>query len=133
VLEHVTRKPRVFPEHNFGARALGILAKIELRENVRGGPTELQRCFGSDGFDVCHPANAVSTEDFFFLRHGLIERLNVRFAKEKLLLDFRLSLLAGSFWRGWLLILSRGCVHFVDFSMKGSATDAELFGSCGYV
>src|SRR5437763_8955041 len=89
VLQHVTRKPRVFPEHNFGTRALGVLARIELRENVRSRAAELQRCFGSDGLDVCHPTNAVGTEDFFFLCHGLIERLNVRFAKEKLLLAFQ--------------------------------------------
>src|SRR5436309_11788940 len=91
VLEHVTRKPRVFPEHNFGARARRVLARIKLRENVSGGAAELQGSFGRDGFDVRHPANAVRSEDFFFLGHDLIERLDVRFAKGKLcwISDFR--------------------------------------------
>ena len=56
-----------------------------------GGAAQLQGSFGRDGFDVRHPANAVSPEDFFFLGHDLIERLEVRFAKEKLcwISDFR--------------------------------------------
>ena len=75
VFEHVTGKTGVFAEHNFGTRALWVLAWIELSENVRGGATQLQRCFGRDRFDIGNTADAVRPEDFLMLGHGLIETL----------------------------------------------------------
>ena len=75
VLEHVTRKPRVFSEDNFGTRAFRVLARIKLRENVRGGAAKLQGCFGRDRLDVGNTADAIRPEDFLLLSHGLIELL----------------------------------------------------------
>jgi len=49
------------------------------------------------------------------------------------LLDFRFSPLTGSFWGDWLLILSGGCIHLIDFTMQRSPTNAELLGGCGHV
>ena len=53
--------------------------------------------------------------------------------KTETLLDVRFSLLAGSFWGNWLLILSGGCIHLIDFPMQRPPTNAELFRGCGHV
>ena len=75
VLEHVPRKPRIFTEHNFRPCALGILARIELRKNMRGGAPKFQCRFCRDRFNVSDAAHAVRPENLFLLRHGLIETL----------------------------------------------------------
>src|SRR6185437_13841653 len=47
-----------------------MLAWIELRENVGGRASELERGLGRNRLHVRHPANAVGPENLFCLRHG---------------------------------------------------------------
>ena len=53
--------------------------------------------------------------------------------KTETLLDVRFSLLAGSFWGNWLLILSGGCIHLIDFPMQRPPADTEFFSRGGHV
>ena len=75
VLKHVTRKARVLAEHDFGARSGRGPARVQLRENERRRAAEFQRSFRRDRLDVRDAANAISTENFPLLGHGLIETL----------------------------------------------------------
>jgi len=85
VLKHVTRKARVLAEHNFWARARWGPARIQFRENERRRAAEFQRSFRRDRLDVRDAANAISTENFLLLGHGLIETLEWQFVNGKLL------------------------------------------------
>src|SRR3984893_796583 len=67
VLEHVTREARVLAEHDLWSRPLGAGARIQLREDMRGGAAQFQRGFGCDWLHVSDAADAVSSENLFGL------------------------------------------------------------------
>ena len=75
ILKHVTGKARVFAQHNFGARTFRNGARIQLRENMRGGAAEFQRSLSGDWLDIGDAADAVSAENSFCLRHVIMETL----------------------------------------------------------
>jgi len=75
VFKHVTGKTGVFAKHNFGTRPLRVLARIQLSENVCGGAAQFQRCLGRNRLHIGDPADAVRSENFLVLGHGLIETL----------------------------------------------------------
>jgi hypothetical protein len=52
---------------------------------MRGGAAKLQGCFGRNRFNVGNTADAIRSENFFLLHHGLIETLKERFVNGKLL------------------------------------------------
>ena len=75
VFEHVPRKTRVLAKDDFGTCPLRVLARIQLSENVCGGATQFQRCLRRDRLRIGNAADAVSSENFLLLGHGVIETL----------------------------------------------------------
>ena len=72
VLEHVTGKARVFAENDLRPRAFRNGARIQLRENVGGGPAQFQRGLGRDRLNVGDAADAIRAEDSFLPAHGRV-------------------------------------------------------------
>ncbi len=86
------------PTGTFATRALRNGAGIKLNENVRRGTTQFQRCLSRDWLDIGDTANAISTENFLLLGHGLIETLESQFVNGKLSQDCRFYFLCHSEW-----------------------------------
>ena len=84
VFQHVTGKPSVLAQHDFGTRTRRRPARIHLREHICCGTTKSQRSLRRDRFHVRDAAHAISAKNFPLLSHGVIETLKERFVNGKL-------------------------------------------------